>query len=42
MKSGKAKRLTTDRAFDGDPAWSPFGGGIAFTSTRTGNREIFS
>ena len=35
------KRLTNDPAFDGDPAWSPFGHGVAFTSTRTGNREIF-
>jgi TolB protein len=35
------RRITTDAAFDGDPTWNP-NGRIAFVSTRSGNREIWS
>jgi dipeptidyl aminopeptidase/acylaminoacyl peptidase len=39
---GRAQtQLTTSPAFDGDPAYSPDGGRIAFTSARDGNREIY-
>src|SRR5258705_13537728 len=34
-------RLTDTPAADGDPAWSPDGTRLAFTSTRDGNSEIY-
>ena len=34
-------RLTNNTAFDADPAWSPSGTRIAFSSQRTGNSDIF-
>src|SRR5439155_9953395 len=34
-------RLTTHEADDFQPAWSPMGDRIAFTSARDGNREIY-
>jgi TolB protein len=38
-----SRRLTHNRAYDGEPAWSPDGRKIAFHSTKTigGNREIY-
>ena len=36
-----ARQLVTSVGFDRDAAWSPDGRRLAFTSTRTGNEEIF-
>lgn len=36
------RRLTDHSAGDYDPSWSPDGRRIVFTSTRDGNREIYS
>jgi hypothetical protein len=38
---GALRRLTTDRAADRDPAWSPDGTKIAFVSERTSRPELF-
>jgi Tol biopolymer transport system component len=34
------RRLTRDRAFDADPAWSPDGRKIAFVSNRDGSYGV--
>jgi dipeptidyl aminopeptidase/acylaminoacyl peptidase len=36
---GEARQLTDGRADDGEPAWSPDGRAIAFTSDRSANRD---
>src|SRR3989304_1956944 len=38
---GGLLRLTNNPALDGNPAWSPAGGKIAFQSDRDGEDEIF-
>jgi len=35
------RRLTTSKADDTDPSWSPDGNQIVFDSTRDGNREVY-
>ena len=39
--NGAMTRLTTDRAMDGFPVWSPNGSEIAFQSDRNGSFDIF-
>jgi len=41
LATGVYSRLTSDPAFDGDPAWSPDERRLAFTSTRTGRSALF-
>jgi Tol biopolymer transport system component len=36
------RRLTSDPADDAIPSWSPSGAEIAFTSSRTGNQDIYT
>ena len=40
-KHQKIRRVTDDPGFDTYPAWSPKGDKIAFTSTRSGNADIY-
>ncbi len=39
---GKAVRITDHPAYDDTPRWSPDGGTIAFTSTRSGTFEVWT
>src|SRR5437763_1355492 len=38
---GNVKRLTSEAAFDNNPAWAPDGKSLAFASSRSGNFEIY-
>jgi tricorn protease len=38
---GEARRLTSTPAFEGSPQFSPDGRSLAFTSNRSGNRDVF-
>src|SRR3954469_1499539 len=42
VKGGRVRRLTTDVGNDTQPAWSPNGKRIAFTSDRTGNQDVYT
>ncbi len=38
---GGIRRLTTERGTDGEPAWTPDGAGIVFTSARQGSPQLY-
>ena len=42
LARGTLSRITTDPGFDGSPFWSPDGERVIFTSTRSGQPELFS
>jgi Tol biopolymer transport system component/imidazolonepropionase-like amidohydrolase len=41
IEGGKATRITSGQAFDGQPHWSPDGTTIAFASDRTGSENLW-
>ena len=41
IEGGKATRITSGQAFDGQPHWSPDGRSIVFTSDRTGAENLW-
>jgi TolB protein len=42
VRGGRLRRLTRDVGNDTQPAWSPNGKLIAFTSDRTGNQDVYT
>ena len=42
VKGGRLRRLTRDVGNDTQPAWSPNGKRIAFTSDRAGNQDVYT
>jgi Tol biopolymer transport system component len=41
VAAGNLTQLTSDRAYDADPSWSPDGLRICFTSTRAGKMDLW-
>ena len=41
VSGGKARQITTDKAFDSKPLWTPDSKSIVFSSTREGSPDIF-
>ena len=42
LETGEDRRLTAGQALDTHPVWSPDGARLAFFSTRTGTRQLYS
>lgn len=42
VSGGQAKQLTSNRAYESDPMWSPDGSRIVFSSWREGSKDIYS
>ena len=42
LESGEDRRLTVGQALDTHPVWSPDGAQLAFFSTRTGTRQLYT
>ncbi len=42
VEDGILQPLTRDKAFDGDPCWTPDGKGLVFASDRCGNLDLYT
>ncbi len=40
-QGGEARQITSNKAYESDPIWTPDGGSIVFTSWREGSKDIF-